>query len=208
MGIPVLILGASGSGKSTSMRNFKKGEVCVLNVAGKPLPFRGNLDTVNNATYESIGQALKKNAFKSYVVDDSQYLLAFEMFDRAKETGYGKFTDIALRFRNMLSYVARNTPDDCIVYFLHHTEETESGKVKAKTVGKMLDNQLTVEGLFSIVLLASCDGMNYKFITQSDGVTTAKSPMDMFEKEIDNDLKFVDETIRDYWNLKGEKNND
>lgn len=208
MGIPVLILGASGSGKSTSMRNFKKGEVCVLNVAGKPLPFRGNLDTVNNATYESIGMTLKKGEFKSYVVDDSQYLLAFEMFDRAKETGYGKFTDIALRFRNMLSYVARNTPNDCIVYFLHHTEETESGKVKAKTVGKMLDNQLTVEGLFSIVLLASCDGMNYKFVTQSDGVTTAKSPMDMFEKEIDNDLKFVDETIREYWNLKGAENND
>lgn len=205
MGIPVLILGASGSGKSTSLRNFKKGEICVMNVAGKPLPFRSNLDMVNNATYESIGQTLKQNQFKSYVVDDSQYLLAFEMFDRAKETGYGKFTDIALRFRNMLSYVARNTPDNCIVYFLHHTEETETGKVKAKTVGKMLDNQLTVEGLFSIVLLASCDGMNYKFITQSDGVTTAKSPMGMFEKEIDNDLKFVDETIREYWNLKGEK---
>lgn len=204
MGIPVLILGASGSGKSTSLRNFKKGEICVMNVAGKPLPFRNNLDMVNNATYKSIGQTLKQNQYKSYVVDDSQYLLAFEMFDRAKETGYGKFTDIALRFRNMLSYVARNTPDDCIVYFLHHTEETETGKVKAKTVGKMLDNQLTVEGLFSIVLLASCDGMNYKFITQSDGATTAKSPMEMFEKEINNDLKFVDETIREYWNLKGE----
>ena len=204
MGIPVLILGASGSGKSTSLRNYKKGEVCVLNVAGKPLPFRADLDVVNNATYESIGQTLKQNKFKSYVVDDSQYLLAFEMFDRAKETGYGKFTDIALRFRNMLSFVARNTPDDCIVYFLHHTEETETGKIKAKTVGKMLDNQLTVEGLFSIVLLASTDGTHYKFTTQSDGVTTAKSPMDMFEREIDNDLKFVDETIRSYWNLKGE----
>ena len=130
MGIPVLILGASGSGKSTSLRNFKKGEICVMNVAGKPLPFRNNLDMVNNATYESIGQTLKQNQYKSYVVDDSQYLLAFEMFDRAKETGYGKFTDIALRFRNMLSYVARNTPDDCIVYFLHHTEETETGKPK------------------------------------------------------------------------------
>ena len=186
------------------MRNFQKGELCVLNVAGKPLPFRGNLDTVNNATYESIGKTLKEGKFKTYVVDDSQYLLAFEMFDRAKETGYGKFTDIALRFRNMISYVAKNTPDDTIVYFLHHTEETETGRIKAKTVGKMLDNQLTVEGLFSIVLLASTDGMTYKFITQSDGATTAKSPMGMFDKEIDNDLKFVDNTIRDYWNLKGE----
>lgn len=205
MGVAVLILGASGSGKSTSLRNFKRGEVCVLNVAGKPLPFRGNLDVVNNATYESIWATLKDGEFKSYVVDDSQYLLAFEMFDRAKETGYGKFTDIALRFRNMISYVARNTSPDTIVYFLHHTEETDSGKIKAKTVGKMLDNQLTVEGLFSTVLLATTDGMNYKFVTQSDGTTTAKSPMGMFEKEIDNDLKFVDDTIREYWGLKGEK---
>ena len=204
MGVAVLILGASGSGKSTSLRNFKRGEVCVLNVAGKPLPFRGNLDVVNNATYESIWATLKDGEFKSYVVDDSQYLLAFEMFDRAKETGYGKFTDIALRFRNMISYVARNTSPDTIVYFLHHTEETDSGKIKAKTVGKMLDNQLTVEGLFSTVLLATTDGMNYKFVTQSDGTTTAKSPMGMFEKEIDNDLKFVDDTIREYWGLKGE----
>ena len=205
MGVAVLILGASGSGKSTSLRNFKRGEVCVLNVAGKPLPFRGNIDVVNNATYESIWATLKDGEFKSYVVDDSQYLLAFEMFDRAKETGYGKFTDIALRFRNMISYVARNTSPDTIVYFLHHTEETDSGKIKAKTVGKMLDNQLTVEGLFSTVLLATTDGMNYKFVTQSDGTTTAKSPMGMFEKEIDNDLKFVDDTIREYWGLKGEK---
>lgn len=205
MGVAVLILGASGSGKSTSLRNFKRGEVCVLNVAGKPLPFRGNLDVVNNATYESIWATLKDGEFKSYVVDDSQYLLAFEMFDRAKETGYGKFTDIALRFRNTISYVARNTSPDTIVYFLHHTEETDSGKIKAKTVGKMLDNQLTVEGLFSTVLLATTDGMNYKFVTQSDGTTTAKSPMGMFEKEIDNDLKFVDDTIREYWGLKGEK---
>lgn len=208
MGVAVLILGASGSGKSTSLRNFKRGEVCVLNVAGKPLPFRGNLDVVNNATYESIWATLKDGEFKSYVVDDSQYLLAFEMFDRAKETGYGKFTDIALRFRNMISYVARNTSPDTIVYFLHHTEETDSGKIKAKTVGKMLDNQLTVEGLFSTVLLATTDGMNYKFVTQSDGTTTAKSPMGMFEKEIDNDLKFVDDTIREYWGLKGEEKND
>lgn len=208
MGVAVLILGASGSGKSTSLRNFKRGEVCVLNVAGKPLPFRGNLDVVNNATYESIWATLKDGEFKSYVVDDSQYLLAFEMFDRAKETGYGKFTDIALRFRNMISYVARNTSPDTIVYFLHHTEETDNGKIKAKTVGKMLDNQLTVEGLFSTVLLATTDGMNYKFVTQSDGTTTAKSPMGMFEKEIDNDLKFVDDTIREYWGLKGETKND
>ena len=201
MGIAVLVLGASGSGKSTGMRNFKPNEVCVLNVAGKPLPFRGQLPTVQNATYDTIGATFHEGKFKTYVVDDSQYLLAFEMFERAKETGYGKFTDIAVRFRNMISYVAQQMPEDAVVFFLHHSEETESGKVKAKTVGKMLDNQLTVEGLFSIVLLAHSDGVNYKFITQTDGVTPAKSPMGMFEREIDNDLKLVDKTIREYWGL-------
>lgn len=201
MGIPVLVLGESGSGKSTSLRNFEPGEVLVFNVANKPLPFRKKLDAVPNATYASIGKEMQKKEYKSYVVDDSQYLLAFEMFDRAKDTGYGKFTDIALRFRNMLDFVIKHMPEDTIVYFLHHTETSDTGKIKAKTVGKMLDNQLTVEGLFSIVLLASTDGATHKFVTQSDGYTTAKSPMDMFPLEIDNDLKMVDKAIREYWSL-------
>jgi len=200
MGIAVLVLGASGSGKSTSMRNFKKNEVCVLNVAGKPFPFRTDLDRVNNATYDTIGKTLKEGKYKRYVVDDSQYLLAFEMFDRAKEIGYTKFTDIAVRFRNMISYVAQQTSDDTIVYFLHHSEITDDGRIKAKTVGKMLDNQLTVEGLFSVVLLAQANEGSYKFIT--NGSIPAKSPMGMFDTQIDNDLQLVDKTIREYWGLK------
>lgn len=201
MGIPVLILGESGSGKSTSLRNFKPGEVLVFNVANKPLPFRQKLDTVKNAGYNEIGREMAKKEYKRYVVDDSQYLLSFELFDRAKETGYGKFTDIAVRFRNMIDYVIKKMPDDVTVYFLHHCETTDAGKIKAKTVGKMLDNQLTVEGLFSIVLLCQTDGHSHSFITQSDGYTTAKSPMEMFEPEIDNDLKAVDERIRAYWGI-------
>lgn len=201
MGIPVLILGESGSGKSSSLRNFEPDEVQILNVANKPLPFRKKLPNIKNAGYVEIGKALQEGKYKTYVVDDSQYLLAFEMFDRAKETGYGKFTDIAVRFRNMLNFVIRGLPDDVIVYFLHHVETTDAGKVKAKTVGKMLDSQLTLEGLFSIVLLCVADGQTHKFITQSDGYTTAKSPMDMFPAEIDNDLKMVDKTIREYWEL-------
>lgn len=200
MGIPVMILGESGSGKSSSLRNFESGEIMVFNVASKPLPFRKKLDVTQRANYEAIGTVLKERKYKSYVIDDSQYLLAFEMFDRAKETGYGKFTDIALRFRNMIDYVIR-MPEDIIVYFLHHIETTDSGKVKAKTIGKMLDNQLTVEGLFSIVLLAEVRDGRHCFVTQSDGYTTCKSPMEMFEPEIDNDLKLVDQTIRKYWNL-------
>lgn len=201
MGIPVLVLGESGSGKSTSMRNFDIEEVGIFNVASKPLPFKKKLNKINNVKYGHILKVLKNPNLKSYVIDDSQYLMAFEMFDRAKETGYGKFTDVALNFRNLIHFIVTGTPDDVIVYFLHHTETTDSGKVKAKTSGKMLDSQLTLEGLFSIVLLAHTDGSEHKFITQSDGLTTCKSPMDMFEEEIDNDLKLVDKTIREYYEL-------
>lgn len=198
MGVPVMILGESGSGKSSSLRNFKRGEVLVLQVVNKMLPFKNNLETVKNATYTDIAKALKLNKYKSYVIDDSQYLLANELFSRAKEVGYGKFTDIAVRFKNMIDYVIKDLPDDVTVYFLHHCETTQSGKVKPKTVGQMLDNQLTVEGLFSIVLMCQTDGTKHEFITQSDGYTVAKSPIGMFDTTIENDLKMVDITIRAY----------
>ncbi|KIL06938.1 hypothetical protein SR42_15350 [Clostridium botulinum] len=202
MGLPVLVLGESGSGKSTSMRNFEDGEVGIFNVASKPLPFRKKLPKLNGASYKQIISGLAKSKLKTYVIDDSQYLMAFQMFDKAKETGYGKFTDIALDFRNLIQFIITGVPDDVIVYFLHHVETTETGKIKAKTSGKMIDNQLTLEGLFSIVLLTSTDGTEHKFITQSDGYTTAKSPMDMFPLEMDNDLKLVDKTIREYYELE------
>ena len=205
MGIPVFILGESGSGKSTSLRNFADGAIGIFNVASKPLPFRKKLPTANGATYDSIKRGIARGKRKSYAIDDSQYLMAFSSFDRAKETGYTKFTDFALDFRNLIKFVVNDTPADCLVYFLHHTETTDQGKVKAKTIGKMLDSQLTVEGLFPIVLLCEASEKGHHFITQSDGFTTAKSPMDMFELEIDNDLKFVDKTIREYWGL--EENN-
>lgn len=203
MGIPVLIIGESGSGKSTSLRNFKTNEVGIFNVASKPLPFKNQLPKVDHASYGMILGALSdgKRKLKAYVIDDSQFLLVFESFDRAKETGYGKFTDFALNFYNLVRYIIEKTPDDCIVYFLHHTERTDDGRTKAKTIGKMLDNQLTVEGMFSIVLLCKTDGTRHYFETQSDGFTTAKSPMEMFDREIDNDLKAVDTRIREYWGL-------
>lgn len=208
MGIPVLVLGESGSGKSTSMRNFEENEVGIFNVAGKPLPFKKKLNKINNATYNTILKKLSNPGLKKYVIDDSQYLMAFESFDHAKETGYGKFTNMALNFRNLIDFVVRKTPDDVIVYFLHHTERTDDGGLKAKTLGKMLDNQLTVEGLFSIVLLCQVEGTEHFFITNSDGSNPAKSPMEMFEMKIDNDLKMVDETVREYYGLReGEEDN-
>lgn len=211
MGIPVLILGESGSGKSASLRNFKKGEIGILNIAGKPLPFKSELEPFNVSReakkmsvdrYSLIKEIAKKSKANSIVIDDSQYLLAFDSFDKAKETGYGKFTDMAVNFESLIEFVINELDENKIVYFLHHCEVTDFGKTKAKTIGKMLDNQLTLEGLFSIVLLCQTDGVTHKFITQSDGTTTVKSPMEMFDKEINNDLKMVDTTIREYYNLK------
>lgn len=207
MGIPVLILGESGSGKSASLRNFEPEDVSIFNVAAKPLPFRKKLPMKSTSDYGAIMGGIQKSQKKSFVIDDSQYLMCFESFARAKDTGFGKFTDFALHFYNLVQFVINQTPPDVIVYFLHHTEtDGNTSKVKAKTMGKMLDNQLTLEGLFSIVLMCATDGKKHSFITQSDGFTTAKSPMEMFPDVIENDLKFVDQTIREYYELNVKEN--
>ncbi|MBQ1223330.1 MAG: hypothetical protein IIX84_03495, partial [Oscillospiraceae bacterium] len=147
-----------------------------------------------------------KPKLKAYAIDDAQYLMAFESFEKVNETGYGKFTSMAVNFYSLVQFIIQKTPPDVIVYFLQHTEKTEDGRTKAKTLGKMLDNQLTLEGLFSIVLLCKTDGNRHYFETQSDGGTTAKSPMEMFDREIDNDLKMVDTIIREYWELNSQEN--
>lgn len=175
-------------------------------MAAKPLPFRKKLPMKATADYQVIKAGIAKSDKKAFVIDDSQYLLAFESFAKAKDTGYGKFTDMALHFYNLVQFVIRQAPPDVIVYFLHHTEtDANTGKTKAKTLGKMLDSQLTMEGMFSIVLYCTNEGGQHKFITQSDGSTTAKSPMEMFDLVIDNDLKFVDQKIREYYELNAVK---
>ena len=205
MGIAVLILGESGSGKSASLRNFKKEDVGILNVASKPLPFRNTngLVTVNKATYSMIKGAVTSPNRLSYVIDDAQYLMAFESFDKANIAGYTKFTEMAKNYEEMWRVIQEDTSPDTIVYVMQHIDTDENGKIKAKTLGKMLDQQLTIEGLFSIVLLAKADERRHYFVTQSDGTNPCKSPMGMFDDiEIDNDLKMVDDTIREYYGLK------
>ena len=205
MGIPCLILGESGSGKSCSLRNFDPNEVGIFNVASKPLPFRKKMRMLNDSKYQEIMAVLVQNKSKCYVIDDAQYLMAFSLFDRANEVGYKKFTDAAVDFYQLVQTVIKLTSDDTIVYFLQHIERDDTGRIKAKTAGKMLDNQLTLEGLFSIVLLCEAKGEEHYFITQSDGTSTAKSPMGMFESlKIDNDLKMVDDTIRKYYEFEKE----
>ena len=204
MGIAVLVIGESGSGKTASLRNFQENDVSILNVASKPLPFKNKnkLKMANKATYSMIKGAVSSGRTPSYVIDDAQYLMAFESFDKVNETGYTKFTTMAKNYEDMLRHIQEETDPNVIVYVLQHIDKDEDGKIKAKTLGKMLDQQLTVEGLFSIVLMAQTDGKRHYFVTQSDGTNPCKSPMGLFDDiEIDNDLKMVDDAIREYYEL-------
>ena len=149
-----------------------------------------------------ITEELKKNARNCYVIDDAGLAMTFFLFNKVNETGYTKFTNMAKNYEDMLRHIQEETDPNVIVYVLQHIEKDENGIIKAKTLGKMLDQQLTVEGLFSIVLLAQTDGKRHYFVTQSDGTNPCKSPMEMFDEvEIDNDLKMVDDTIREYYGL-------
>ena len=203
MGIPVLCIGASGSGKSASMRNLDKKATAVFNVAGKPLPFKGKFEMMRTVSDpDAIISSLKVNTTNCYVIDDSQYLMAFKLIDKINEKGYEKYTEIAKDFKRLIDTIVEKTSQDTIVYFLHHTETMDDGKIKAKTSGKMIDNWLTLEGLFSIVIMAVTTESKHLFITQSDGTNTCKSPMEMLDNPMDNDLALVDKAIREYYELK------
>ena len=208
MAIPVMILGESGTGKSASMRNFGKGELAIINVAGKPLPFKNNdLPMIVTDRYPEIVNALIKMKAKSAVIDDAQYLLANEFMRRSGEMGFQKFTDIAKNYWSLIAEtVCKQMPDDKIVYFMSHIERDQNGYEKVKTIGKLLDEKITVEGLFTIVLKTHVEDGKYTFRTQNSGFDTVKSPIGMFEEiEIDNDLKMVDNAIREYYNLNKSK---
>jgi len=199
-------MGASGTGKSASLRNFRPDEIGVINVAGKPLPFRSEIKSFKSDRYEEIEAILKKAKVKSLVIDDSQYLMANEFMRRASENGFQKFTDIGRNFWALIDMINHDLPEDVIVYFMQHTELDANGNEKAKTIGKLLDEKITLEGLFSIVLKTAVVDGSYMFTTKNNGADTVKTPMGMFEQDlIENDLKAVDDAIRDYYGLKEEK---
>lgn len=215
MAIPVMILGESGTGKSASMRNFKPGELAIINVAGKPLPFRSELKTLVTDNYKKIESALLNMKAPSAVIDDAQYLLANEFMRRSGELGYQKFTDMAKNYWSLIAEtICKQMPPNKIVYFMSHIDRDQNGFEKVKTIGKLLDEKITVEGLFTIVLKTHVEDGKYTFFTQNSGTDTVKSPIGMFpDVQIDNDLKAVDDAIREYYNLgtnnyKEEKNHD
>lgn len=201
MAIPVLILGESGTGKSASMRNFKPDELAIVNVVGKPLPFRGRFESLDGDSYRQIKKFIAGTDKKSIVIDDAQYLMANEFMRRATERGYDKFTEIAQNFWDLINTI-RTLSSDVIVYVMAHTERDNSGGEKIKTIGRMLDEKITIEGMFTVVLkTVVADGV-YNFSTQNNGNDTVKSPLGLFSSSlIDNDLKAVDNAIREYYEL-------
>lgn len=205
MGVLVYVLGRSGTGKSYSMRNFPKDKFAVINVQGKILPFRGSAEIEQTATDDStkVSMALdvySKN-YKSIVVDDYQYLMSNEFMRRAFERGYDKFTEIARHAWDIADKV-RSLPSDTIVYIMCHTDTDAEGVERLKTIGKLLDEKIFLEGMSTIVLKTVTSDGKYSFVTQNSGKDTVKSPADMFPSyAIDNDLWYVDQKIREYYGL-------
>ena len=222
MGNKLLVIGDSGSGKSTSTRNLDQNTTFYINVIGKPLPFKGwkskykalndkkegNLYTTHKA--DAILKVIKwidsdRPDIKTIIIDDAQYIMSFEFMERAKEKGFDKFIEIGQNMFNVLISPDK-TRDDLTTIFLSHSEDVNANgysKTKMKTIGKMLDDKITIEGLFTMVLLAYAQKkdkvMDYVFVTQSNGTTTAKSPMGMFEDiVIPNDLNEVLACIKRY----------
>lgn len=208
MAILVMIYGQSGTGKSTSLRNFNPEDVSIVNVSGKPLPFRKRLPVWSTNDYGAISGCLPRIQTPSIVIDDATYLMVDEFMRNAKVTGYQKYTDMALNFNNLIE-AARLLPEDRIVYFIGHSEQADDGREHFKTIGRMLDNYVTLEGKFSIVLKTVVKDGKYYFSTQNNGQDTVKSPLDMFRSDlIPNDLKMVDETIRDFYGIRKEVKDD
>lgn len=207
MAVLVMVYGHSGSGKSASLRNFDPEQVAVINVLGKPLPFRSNMKTYITNDYGKIDAAIHSTKRKSIVIDDATYLMTGEFMRNAKVAGYQKFTDMAANF-NVLLMRAKELPDDVVVYFFGHSERDSDGGEKFKTIGKLLDEKVCVEGYFTIVLKTVVQDGRYLFSTRNDGMDTVKTPLGMFNDAlIENDLAAVDKTIREYYNIPVQPDN-
>ena len=205
MGIGILIMGQSGSGKTTSLRNLKNAG--IINVYGKALPFKTvspGLKIIKEDNCDTIIGILNSAKTNIIVIDDFQGLLVTQFMDRAKELGYHKFTDMALGYYNVIKKV-QNIPNKKRVYFLSHLDTDSRGYEKVKTIGKLLDEKVTVDGLFTIVLKACVKENKYYFQTHNSGYDTVKSPLGMFQEDfITNYNSVIDTIICDYYGIKKE----
>lgn len=213
MGMPILVYGKSGSGKSRSLKNFGKDEILLVNVERKALPFRGRFKfTLETDSVKTIMANLQKMPLKTAVIDDAGYILTntFMRGHSSGRTGSGVFdlyNDIADRFWKLMKFVKDNLPADVIVYIIMHEDVSDNGDVKLKTIGKLLEEKVNLAGMVTICLRCmSLDGRHF-FRTVTDGFDITKAPEELFDSdEIPNDLKAVDTAIREYYELGGNQN--
>ena len=203
--VPVLLIGKSGSGKSASLRNFKKDEIAIANVLGKPLPFKTDLDAPKVDDYNIILKAIENTSKKVIVIDDAGYLITNEFMSKSSVKGYDKYNDMANNFWNLINGI-KNIEGGKTVYLIMHEDEDELGNIKPKTIGKLLDDKCNIQGMFTICLRSMFDNGNYIFRLKTNGQDCVKTPIGLFEDdEMENDLKIVDEKIREYYELDKEE---
>lgn len=203
MGECVIIYGKSGTGKSRSLKNFADDEIFLVNTINKRLPFPGKFKyTITGANMDTIERGLKTMPCKTAVIDDFGYQQTLRFMEgHGKGDQFKMYNTIADQTFNVIQII-KSLPEDVIVYLIMHEETNDLGDVKLKTIGKLLDQKVCLEGMVTVCLRAMKTGTDrYFFRTQSDGSDISKSPEGMFDLEIENDLKAVNDRIRDYWGL-------
>lgn len=207
MATPVLIIGKSGSGKSTSMRNcIGKEDWNLIRVLNKPLPFKGKINGWSTDDYQTVMKCLTQSKAKNIVLDDAGYLITNMFMNKHSSAGVGNgvftlYNQIGDHFWNLIQFIVK-LPADKIVYVIMHEDTNDFGQIKPKTIGKLLDEKVCIEGMFTIVLRCIEESGKHIFVTQSADGAVSKSPIDMFETlTIDNDLLIVEKAIREYYEI-------
>ena len=208
--VPVLLIGKSGSGKSASLRNFKKEEIAIANVLGKPLPFKSDLEAPKVDDYVTILKAIQHTNKKVIVIDDANYLITNEFMNKSSVKGFDKYNEMGNNFFNLINGI-KNVEGGKTVYLIMHEDSDDEGNIKPKTIGKLLDDKVNIQGMFTICIRSMFDNGNYIFRLKTNGQDCVKTPIGLFnEEQIENDLKLVDEKIREYYELdkkESEENN-
>ena len=199
--VPVLLIGQSGSDKSTSLRNFTKDEVAVVNVLGKPLPFKTDIKAPKCDDYASILKAIAGTKKKTIVIDDANYLITNEFMNKSSVKGFDKYNEMGNNFFNLINGI-KNIEGGKTVYLIMHEDTDENGNVKPKTIGKLLDDKVNIQGMFTVCIRAMFDSGNYIFRLKTNGQDCVKTPFGMFDSDtMDNDLKQFDKVVREYYEL-------
>ena len=207
MALPVLIIGKSGSGKTTSLQNCTNDDWNLIRVLNKPLPFRGKINGWHTDDYSQVMKCLIAAPGNSIVIDDAGYLITNMFMKKHSSGGQGNaifelYNNIGDAFWNLIQFITTKVPEHKIVYVMMHEDTHDFGQTKPKTIGKLLDEKVCLEGMFTIVLRCIEEGGKHLFVTQASQGAVSKSPMGMFESlTIDNDLAMVDQTIRDYYEI-------